>query len=92
MKRPCTPSHTQQWFHNNQANLHLENIWVLVSSSLLYRLQVELATIIPRPTRLALVANLFSKTLQVVTSAVGITLLTQKILNTVPSLGGGKGI
>jgi len=90
--------HTQQWFHNNQANLHSKIIWVLVSSSTTQRLHVELATAILRLTRLSLVANLFFNTLQVVTSAVGTTLLIQNFLNIVsfslsPSpLDGGKAI
>ena len=58
-----TPNHAQQWFHNNQANLHSKNKWVVVSSSTPQRLHVELAAMIPRLSRLALVANLFFNTL-----------------------------
>ena len=79
-----TPNHAQQWFHNNQANLHSKNKWMLLSSSTTQRLHVEHAAMISRLSRLALVANLFSNTLQVVTKVVGTTLLFQNFLNTVP--------
>jgi len=29
----CTLNHTEQWFHNNHANLHSKNKWVLLSYS-----------------------------------------------------------
>ena len=77
----CTPNHAQQRFHKSHTNLHSKNRCEQESSSDPQKMHTELTTLIPHFSKLTLVANLSSNTLQTVTCAAGTTLHFQNFIN-----------